>query len=60
MKFLVRIRVEEENVCRNFGCVMVIGKKFFAKQFSRFYLIDFSDCDDGSDEQQRYCGMNKK
>ncbi len=60
MKFVVRILVEEENVFKNFGRVMVIGKKFFEDISLRFEWIYFSDCDDGSDEEQRYCRMDKK
>jgi hypothetical protein len=43
MNFLVRIQVEEENVFRNFGCVMVIGKKRFLRRifadFDRLILV---------------------
>jgi hypothetical protein len=61
MKFVVQILIEEENVLRNFGCVMVIGRKCLIKRRNLdFNLMDFSDCDNGSDEEQRYCGMFKK
>ncbi len=65
MKFVVLMVIVDENVYRNFGCVMVIGKK--QKQKERMFEISlminskffFSDCDDGSDEDARYCGMLK-
>jgi hypothetical protein len=39
MKLVVQIRVEEENVFKNFGCVMVIGKKLFFLIYSFNKLI---------------------
>jgi len=38
---------------------MAIGKKIFRETFLRFRLIDFSDCDDGTDEQPHCCCMEK-
>lgn len=58
MKFIAQIQAVDENVFRNFGCAMVIGKiLWFKKKIFKRKLFYFSDCDDGSDEQQRYCGM---
>jgi len=40
---------------------MVIGKQKKRIDYLKInILFYFSDCDDGSDEDQRYCGMYKK
>jgi len=39
MKYVVQILIAEENVYRNFGCVMVIGKKKFDYLKMNIYFI---------------------